>query len=102
MLLCASDVHGEGPHMGTVEVEVDPGEVGFAADRLDRIGDHLHRYVDDGRLPGTYVLVTRGGKIAYLDMYGQRDMERALPVTNDTVYRIPLWSHYSIKAVNDG
>ncbi len=73
---------------GTVEVEVDAGEVGFDSSRLDRIGAHLHRYVDDGRLPGTYVLVTRGGKIAYLDMYGMRDMERAAPVTNDTVYRI--------------
>ena len=74
--------------MGIVEVEVDPGEVGFDATRLERIGSHLHRYVDDGLLPGTYVLVSRGGKIAYLDMYGDRDVERGLPVTNDTVYRL--------------
>jgi CubicO group peptidase (beta-lactamase class C family) len=73
---------------GTVEVEVDPGEVGFDADRLERIGTHLHRYVDDGRLPGTHVLVTRGGKIAYIDRYGMADMERSAPVVNDTVYRI--------------
>ncbi|MDG2114440.1 MAG: serine hydrolase, partial [Actinomycetota bacterium] len=65
---------------GTVEVEVDPGEVGFDADRLERIGTHLHRYVDDGRLPGTHVLVTRGGKIAYIDRYGMADMERSAPV----------------------
>ncbi len=73
---------------GTVEVEVDPGEVGFDGTRLERIGTHLHRYVDDGRLPGTYVVVTRGGKIAYKDTYGMRDIERSAPVTDDTVYRI--------------
>jgi CubicO group peptidase (beta-lactamase class C family) len=73
---------------GNVEVEVDPGEVGLDADRLDRIATHLHRYVDDERLPGTFVLVTRGGKIAYVDMYGHRDVEREAPVTADTVYRI--------------
>lgn len=71
-----------------MNVEVDPAEVGFDAQRLTRIGEHLHRYVDDGRLPGTNVLVTRGGKIAYTDTYGMRDMERGLPVVDDTVYRI--------------
>jgi CubicO group peptidase (beta-lactamase class C family) len=73
--------------MGIVKVEVDPGEVGFDAARLDRIGTHLHKYVDSGLLPGTNVVVTRGGKVAYHDMYGHRDVERDLPVANDTIYR---------------
>jgi CubicO group peptidase (beta-lactamase class C family) len=73
--------------MGTVNVEVDPGEVGFDATRLERIGVHLHKYVDNDLLPGTNVIVTRGGKIAYHDMYGHRDVERGLPVINDTIYR---------------
>ena len=72
----------------TLSVEVDPAEVGFDADRLDRIGDHLHRYVDDGRLPGTQVLVTRGGQVVYVDRYGMADMERGVAVAEDTVYRI--------------
>ena len=38
--------------MGMLEVEVDPGEVGFDAERLARIDRHFERYVDDGRLPG--------------------------------------------------
>ncbi len=70
------------------EVEVDPSEVGLSAERLELIGAHLHKYVDDERLPGTHVLVSRGGKVAYVDRYGWRDCERDLPVTTDTIYRI--------------
>ena len=74
--------------MGAIEAEAEPGELGFDAARLERIGRHLNRYVDDGRLPGVSVLVTRGGQIAYTHRYGHRDCERQLPVTADTIYRI--------------
>jgi len=73
--------------METIEVEVDPSEGGFDPERLDQLGAHLHRYVDDGRLPGTNVLVSRGGKVVYHDVYGYRDIERSLPVESDTIYR---------------
>ncbi|WP_419839436.1 serine hydrolase domain-containing protein [Candidatus Poriferisodalis sp.] len=74
--------------MGSIEAEVEPAEAGFDASRLDRIATHLNRYVDDGRLPGVSVLLTRGGQIAYTHRYGDRDCERSLPVTSDTIYRI--------------
>ncbi|WP_419920391.1 serine hydrolase domain-containing protein [Candidatus Poriferisodalis sp.] len=74
--------------MEAIEAEAEPGELGFDAARLDRIGRHLNRYVDNGRLPGVSVLVTRGGQIAYTHRYGHRDCERELPVTADTIYRI--------------
>ena len=74
--------------MGSIEAEVEPTEVGFDPARLGRITTHLNRYVDDGRLPGVSALVTRGGKIAYTHRYGDRDCERSLPVTSDTIYRI--------------
>ncbi|WP_419864463.1 serine hydrolase domain-containing protein [Candidatus Poriferisodalis sp.] len=71
-----------------IEPTVDPADVGFDAGRLERIAAHLDRYVDDGRLPGVSVLLTRGGQIAYTHRYGERDCERSLPVTSDTIYRI--------------
>ena len=71
-----------------IEPTVDPAEVGFDAGRLERIAAHLDRYVDEGRLPGVSVLLTRGGQTAYTHRYGQRDCERSLPVTADTIYRI--------------
>ena len=74
--------------MESIEAEVEPTEAGFDAGRLERIATHLNRYVDDGRLAGVSVLLTRGGQIAYTHRYGERDCERSLPVTSDTIYRI--------------
>ena len=66
----------------------DPGALGFDSHRLARIDLHFQRYVDDGRLPGWLLLVARGGRIAHLSAYGQRDLEAALPVEPDTLFRI--------------
>ncbi|HEY4791277.1 MAG TPA: hypothetical protein VIJ05_08110, partial [Actinomycetes bacterium] len=48
-----------------LEVEVEAGQVGFDAGRLARIDRHFARYVDDGRLPGWLVLVSRRGRIVH-------------------------------------
>ena len=74
--------------MSDLKVEVDPGEVGFDAGRLERIDAHFRGYVDDGRLPGWLILVARRGQIAHLSTYGQRDIEAAAPVEIDTLWRI--------------
>ena len=74
--------------MTKLEIEVDPTEVGFDPDRLARIDRHFTRYVDDGRLPGWLVLVSREGKVAHLSTYGMRDMENRAPVEVDTLFRI--------------
>src|SRR5688500_5869715 len=74
--------------MADIKVEVDPAEVGFDASRLARIDTHFQRYVDDGRLPGYLVAVTRRGQIAHLSTYGARDMEAGTPVELDTLWRI--------------
>jgi CubicO group peptidase (beta-lactamase class C family) len=66
----------------------DPASVGFDAARLARIDDHFRAYVDDGRLPGWQVLVSRGGKVVHFSSYGQRDKEANLPVEADTIFRI--------------
>ncbi len=68
--------------------EVDPAEAGFDAGRLARIDAHFARYVDDGRLPGWLLAVTRGGKRVHVARYGHRDVENDLPVEDDTVFRI--------------
>mgnify|MGYP000314545391 FL=1 len=41
----------------SIEVQVDPSEVGFDADRLELIGQHFRQYVDDAKLPGINILV---------------------------------------------
>ena len=74
--------------MTELKVEVEAGEVGFDSARLQRIDTHFARYVDDGRLPGWLILVSRAGKIAYLGQYGYRDLEAKAPVESDTLFRI--------------
>ena len=71
-----------------VDIEVEPAEVGFDPRRLGRIERHLSRYVDDGRLAGWQVVVSRRGKRALSATYGQRDKEAGLPVEQDTLWRI--------------
>jgi CubicO group peptidase (beta-lactamase class C family) len=77
----------EGAPVG-LEVEVEAGEVGFDAGRLARIDRHFARYVDDGRLPGWLVLVSRRGRVAHLSTCGRRDLEAGLPVEAGTRFRI--------------
>ena len=62
--------------------------IGFDVARLERIGEHFGRYVDDGRLPGFLVQVARDGEVAYSASAGRRDMEADLPVERDTLWRI--------------
>jgi len=74
--------------MTGLKAETDPAEVGFDPARLDRIDRHFARYVDDGRLPGWLLTVSRNGRIAYVSSYGLRDIEAGLPVETDTLWRI--------------
>ncbi|WNG28565.1 beta-lactamase family protein [Cystobacter fuscus] len=69
-------------------VDVDPGEVGLDARRLRRIDTHFSRYVDDGRLAGWQVMVSRHGKVAHLTSHGLADKEAGVPVRTDTLWRI--------------
>jgi len=74
--------------MTALVAEVDPAEAGFDATRLARIDAHFARYVNDGRLPGWLLAVTRGGKVVHVARYGKRDVENDLPIEDDTVFRI--------------
>ena len=74
--------------MTGLKAEVDPAEVGFDPARLERIDRHFARYVDDGRLPGWLIAVSRHGQLAHVSARGSRDLEAGLPVESDTLWRI--------------
>ena len=74
--------------MSELKSEVDQAEVGIDPERLRRVDEHLARYVDDGRLPGWLVTVSRYGRLAHVSSYGSRDTEKGLPVEPDTLWRI--------------
>jgi CubicO group peptidase (beta-lactamase class C family) len=66
-------------------IEMDAVDAGLDPERLRRIDAHFARYVDDGRLPGWLITVSRHGRPVYVARYGSRDLEAGLPVTDDTV-----------------
>src|SRR4051812_23046952 len=66
----------------------EPADVGLDAERLTRIDRHFERYVQDGRLPGFLVVVSRAGRIAHAARAGRRDLEAGAPVEPDTLWRI--------------
>ena len=72
----------------TIERSVLPEQVGFDSKRLARIDAHFARYVDDGRLPGFQIVVTRDGQVAHASTYGQRDVEAGARVEPDTLWRV--------------
>ena len=74
--------------MADFGIDVDAGEVGLDEQRLQRIDSHFKRYVDDGRLPGWQVMVSRHGRVAHLSSYGLADKEAGKPVEPDTIWRI--------------
>jgi len=74
--------------MQGVAQTVDASAVGLDADRLDRVRAHFDRYVDRGRLAGWLCVVGRDGQVAWVGAGGQRDVERSLRVTPDTIWRI--------------
>jgi CubicO group peptidase (beta-lactamase class C family) len=56
---------------------------------LDRLERHLKsHYIDAGRFPGTQLLVYRRGKMVHSTVQGLADVERRIPVKDDTIFRI--------------
>jgi len=93
--------------MADFGIDVDPAEVGFDVQRLQRIDTHFKRYVDDGRLPGWQVMVSRRGRVAHLSSYGLADVEAGRAVEADTIWRIysmtkPITSVAAMMLVEQG
>ena len=64
------------------------GQVGMSADKLERIRDVLKGEIDQGKLPGTVVMVARKGKLAYADAVGLQDRAAGKAMALDSVFRI--------------
>src|SRR5215468_3061765 len=67
---------------------VKPEEVGLSTQRLARIGAHMQRYIDAGKVAGTLTLVARHGQIAYCEPQGYLELERTRPMQHDSIFRI--------------
>jgi CubicO group peptidase (beta-lactamase class C family) len=66
-----------------------PESAGMSKAALERIDTHLRtRYVDAGRFPGTQLVIYRRGKLVHNSALGYADVERKVPVRDDTIFRI--------------
>ena len=64
-------------------------EAGMDPVQLARIGEHLERrYIGPGKISGSLTAVLRRDRLAYVHIAGDRDRERRLPMTTDTLFRI--------------
>jgi CubicO group peptidase (beta-lactamase class C family) len=55
---------------------------------LQRVDTHFQSYVDDGRLAGWSVAITRRGRVVHYSHAGVTDLDTGAPVTDDTAWRI--------------
>lgn len=66
-----------------------PETAGMSKAAFDRIEEHLkRRYLDAGRFPGTRLLVFRRGHVVHSTVQGFADLERKVPMKDDTIFRI--------------
>ena len=84
-----------------------PEQVGFSADRLDRIGRILRSEIEKRKLPGAVALVARKGRVAYFESFGLRDPATGTPMGHDTIFRVysmtkPFVSVAAMMLLEDG
>jgi len=66
----------------------DPAAADLDRSQLAHIDRHIRGYVDSGRFPGAHILIARGTDVGHFSCFGKRDIERDLPMTEDTIFRI--------------
>ena len=65
-----------------------PQSVGLSIDSLELATERLHKHVDEGKLPGTFVRIIKDGKVVYDDKYGLIDIVKNKPIKENSLYRI--------------
>ena len=66
----------------------EPKSLGFDPKRLAQIAPAMQSFVDDHRLPNLVTMVVRNGEVAFLNACGFMDIEKNIPVTTETLFRL--------------
>lgn len=61
---------------------------GFSQERLDRLDNRMHQFVDKGLLSGVQTAIMRNGKLVHFDTYGKSDIESQTALSDDSMWRI--------------
>jgi CubicO group peptidase (beta-lactamase class C family) len=66
---------------------VKPESVGFSSDRRQNLHSLIQSEIDQKQLAGAVTILARHGKVVDHRSYGQRDREKSVEMTNDTIFR---------------
>ena len=61
---------------------------GMSRERLERLDDHFHAYVDAGEIAGVVTYISRRGEIVHQDAYGLADIGARRPMTEDSYFYV--------------
>jgi CubicO group peptidase (beta-lactamase class C family) len=61
---------------------------GMSRERLERLDEHFHAYVDAGEIASVVTHISRHGQVVHQDAYGLADIEARRPMTEDTYFYI--------------
>jgi CubicO group peptidase (beta-lactamase class C family) len=76
------------PAIGAELPTSTPEAEGMSAEKLAKVGEIMKGLVEAKKISGGTVIVARNGKVVFDETYGQRDLERKLPIERDTIFRI--------------
>lgn len=65
-----------------------PEAAGFSAERLKRLDQAMHEWVEKGYMNGAAALIIRDGKVAYYKAAGYNDLETKAPLQKEGIFRI--------------
>ncbi len=67
---------------------VQPEDVGFDSEKLERIVPFFNKRVEEGEIAGIVTLVARHGKVVHLSAVGYADAYNKTPMQTDTLFRL--------------
>lgn len=68
--------------------EIYPETVGLSTERLERIHTTFQNLIDEGKIAGVSLLISRQGKIAFRETLGYMDIENDKTMADDAIFRI--------------
>jgi CubicO group peptidase (beta-lactamase class C family) len=80
ILLCAAAVPAAAQNTAAT--------AGMSPERLRRLDEHFHRYVDEGAISGVVTYIVRRGHVVHQDAYGLADIAAGRPMTHDTYFYV--------------
>ncbi|GAC1333071.1 MAG: serine hydrolase domain-containing protein [Beijerinckiaceae bacterium] len=85
----------------------DPKDLGLSQSGLERLRQVLRREIEQKRLPGAVALITRQGKLGFLEAFGAQDPATGVAMQLDSIFRIysmtkPLVSVAIMMLVEEG